>query len=344
MEYPKLGISGLRVSQICLGASQFGARVDEATARRITDSAFDAGVNFIDTADSSESYGNEESERITGKVIGAKREHWILATKVHNRIGTGPENSSLGRRWLMRAIDKSLERLNTNYIDIWYFHNDDRDTPIEESLRAVGDIIRSGKVRYFGLSNFQAWRVAEVVHVCREIGVPKPVVCQPYYNAINRQCETELLPACAYFGLGVVTYSPLARGVLTGKYKPGEAPPTDSRAAHKHKRFMETEMREDAFVLAQKIKAHAEKRGMTAGQFALNWVLNNRLVTSVLVGPRTEEQWREYLGALQHAINAEDEALIDAMVKPGHPSTPGFNDPKFPILGRIPRGLHIPQT
>lgn len=146
MKYPKLGVSGLRVSQICLGASQFGARVDEATARRITGSAFDAGVNFIDTADSSESYGNEGSERVVGKVISGKRDDWILATKVHNRIGTGPQNSSLGRRWLMRAIDESLERLKTDHVDIWYFHNDDRDTPLEEALRAVGDIIRSGKV------------------------------------------------------------------------------------------------------------------------------------------------------------------------------------------------------
>lgn len=179
--------------------------------------------------------------------------------------------------------------------------------------------------------------MAEVVHVCREIGVPKPIVCQPYYNAVSRQCEAELLPACAYFGIGVAAYSPLARGVLTGKYKPGESPPPDSRAASRHKRFMETEMREDALVLAQTIKAHAEKRGMTAGQFALNWVLNNRLVTSVIVGSRTEAQWRDHLGALRHAFNAEDEALVDTLVNPGHSSTPGFTDPKFPVLGRVPR-------
>jgi aryl-alcohol dehydrogenase (NADP+) len=167
--------------------------------------------------------------------------------------------------------------------------------------------------------------------------VPPPVVCQPNYNAMNRQPETELLPACAHYGLGVVPYSPLARGVLTGKYLPGQTPPQESRAGRKDRRIMETEFREESLVMAQQIKAHAEKRGMTAAQFALNWVRNNALVTSVLAGPRTEEQWQEYLGALAFKFTDEDEALIDGLVKPGHPSTPGFNDPKFPMLGRIAR-------
>jgi len=167
--------------------------------------------------------------------------------------------------------------------------------------------------------------------------VPPPVVCQPYYNAMNRQPETELLPACAHYGLGIVPYSPLARGVLTGKYQPGQTPPQESRAGRKDRRIMETEFREESLVMAQQIKAHAEKRGMTAAQFALNWVRNNALVTSVLAGPRTEEQWQEYLGALAFKLTDEDEALIDGLVKPGHPSTPGYNDPKFPMLGRVAR-------
>jgi aryl-alcohol dehydrogenase-like predicted oxidoreductase len=146
--------------------------------------------------------------------------------------------------------------------------------------------------------------------------------------------ETEVLPACANYGLGVVPYSPLARGVLTGKYAPGQAPAADTRAGHKDKRMMETEFREESMVMAQKLKAHAEKRGMSAGQFAFNWVLNNRFVTSVLAGPRTFEQWTEYLGGLAHPFSSEDEALVDSMVKSGHPSTPGYNDPKYPLTGR----------
>jgi len=334
MEYRRLGKSGLKVSELCLGTMMFGDRTDESTAQRITDSAADAGVNFIDTADS---YAKSVSEQITGKVIGAKRDRWILATKVYNRMGSEPNDSGLGRRWLMKEIDASLKRLNTSYLDIWYFHADDLKTPIEESVAAVGDIIRAGKVRYFGLSNYQSWRVGLVVHACEKRGVPPPVVCQPYYNAMNRQPETELLPACAHYGLGIVPYSPLARGVLTGKYLPGQAPPQESRAGRKDRRIMETEFREESLVMAQQIKAHAEKRGMTAAQFALNWVRSNALVTSVLAGPRTEEQWQEYLGALAFKLTDEDEALIDGLVKPGHPSTPGYNDPKFPMLGRVAR-------
>jgi len=171
--------------------------------------------------------------------------------------------------------------------------------------------------------------------LCDRLGVPRPVVCQPYYNAMNRMPEVEVIPASVAFGLGVVSYSPLARGVLTGKYTPGAEPPAESRAARKDKRMLQTEFREESMVMAQTIRAHAEKRGMTGGQFALNWTLNNRAVSSVLAGPRTIDQWSEYLGALEHAFNAEDEALIDGLVAPGHPSTPGYSDPKYPISGRL---------
>ena len=334
MEYRKLGNSGLAVSELCLGTMMFGDRTDEATAMRIATSALDAGINFIDTADS---YAKGMSERVVSKLIAANRDYWVLATKVFNPMGDKPNQSGLGRKWLMQEIDASLKRLGTNYIDIWYFHIDDRNTPVEESLATVAEIMRAGKVRYFGLSNYQAWRVAQIVHTCEQLGMPKPIVCQPYYNAMNRQPETELFPACAHYGLGIVPYSPLARGVLTGKYAPGAAPPEESRAGRKDRRLMETEFRAESLVMAQEIKAHAEKRGMTAGQFALNWVRNNQLVTSVLAGPRTEAQWAEYLGALKYKLTDEDETLIDRLVKPGHPSTPGYNDPRFPLLGRSAR-------
>jgi aryl-alcohol dehydrogenase (NADP+) len=154
---------------------------------------------------------------------------------------------------------------------------------------------------------------------------------------MNRLAEAEMFPACRHYGLGVVPYSPLARGVLTGKYAPGAKPAGDTRAGRNDRRMLESEFREESLRHAQRIKEHAEKKGMTAGQFALNWVLNNGLVTAVIAGPRTEEQWRDYLGALKHGFDAADEALVDSLVPPGHTSTPGYTDPKFPILGRVAR-------
>ncbi len=331
MEYRKLGNSGLKVSPICLGTMLFGEATDAAEAGRIVASAREAGVNFIDTADA---YAKGESERVTGRLIAADREQWVLATKVGNPMGKGPNDGGLSRGWMMRAIDASLLRLDTDWVDIYYLHLDDPSTPIEETLVAMSEIIAAGKARYFGISNYRAWRIAQIAELCGKLGVPAPIVCQPYYNAMNRMPETEVLPACQNYGMGVVTYSPLARGVLTGKYAPGAAPSADSRAGRKDKRMMETEFREESMRIAQQLKAHAEQRGMSAGQFALNWVLNNRIVTSVLAGPRKFEQWTEYLGALAHGFTSEDEALVDCMVKSGHPSTPGFNDPRYPISGR----------
>ena len=335
MEYRRLGNSGLKVSIICLGTMMFGDRTPRPAAARIVGLAADAGINFIDTADS---YGAGASEQVVGQLIGKRREHWVLATKVQNAMRPGDPNAGgLGRKWMMYEMGASLERLKTDYVDIYYLHRDDLGTPLAETVATMGDLIRAGKVRYFGLSNFHAWRIAEIVHTCRRLGVPEPIVLQPYYNAMNRMAEVEMFPACEYYGIGIVPYSPLARGVLTGKYSPDAKPAGDTRAGRKDRRLMETEFRRESLELAQRIKAHAESRGMTAGQFALNWVLHNRLVTSVLAGPRTVEQWQEYVGALQHGFDADDEALIDDMVAPGHPSTPGYNDPKFPIAGRKAR-------
>jgi aryl-alcohol dehydrogenase (NADP+) len=343
MEYRNLGRSGLKVSPICLGTMMFGDRTDEAEAARIVGSARDAGINFIDTADV---YVKGESERITGKLIAADRERWVLATKVANPMpapgisnpgGGDPNRRGTGRKWILQAIDESLERLGTDYVDIYYLHRDIEKTPLEETLGAMADVIAEGKARFFGISNFRGWRIAEVMRVCGEMGIEKPVVCQPYYNAMNRQPENDILPACAHYGIGVVPYSPLARGVLSGKYKPGEAPPAESRAGRKDKRIMETEFRDESLKIAQDLKAHAGKKGLTTTDFAVNWVLRNSIVSSVIAGPRTLEQWEAYLAALGKKFDAEDEALVDSLVRPGHPSTPGYNDPSYPLTGRIVR-------
>jgi aryl-alcohol dehydrogenase-like predicted oxidoreductase len=334
MIYRKLGASGLDVSVICLGTMMFGGRTDEAVASEIVGNARDAGINFVDTADA---YGEGASEEITGRAIAADRNRWVIATKVGNQIGEGRNRKGLSRKWLFEALDASLKRLGTDYVDIYYLHKEDHDTPLDETVGAMADLIRAGKVRHFGVSNHRSWRVAELCNICDQMGIGRPVVSQPYYNAMNRMPEVEHLPACGFYGLGVVPYSPLARGVLTGKYEPGAAPPEDTRAGRGDKRIMQTEWRDESLWLARVIKGHAESRGMTAGQFALNWVLNNEYVTSVVVGPRTMEQWHEYLGALDHAFSAEDEAFLDGLVAAGHPSTPGFNDPAYPIEGRLPR-------
>jgi aryl-alcohol dehydrogenase-like predicted oxidoreductase len=334
VEYRHLGRSGLKVSPLCLGTMMFGGPTDEPTAQRIIAKAREAGVNFIDTADA---YTGGRSEEVTGRAISNQRDQWVLATKLANATGEGPNGGGLSRKWVMRAIDTSLRRLGTDYVDVYYLHKEDLGTPLDETIRAMGDLVRAGKIRYFGVSNYKSWRVAEICNICDRLGIDRPVVSQPYYNAMNRMPEVEHLPACAHYGLGVVSYSPLARGVLTGKYAPDAAAPADSRAGRKDRRMLQAEWRPESLRLAQEIKQHAEARGMTAGQFAVRWVLNNTLVTGTIAGPRTEAQWDDYVGALDHAFTAEDEALIDRLVPPGHPSTPGFSDPAYPIEGRLPR-------
>jgi aryl-alcohol dehydrogenase-like predicted oxidoreductase len=330
MEFRRLGDSGLEVSTLCLGTMTFGDRTDAAEAQRIVDAAFDAGVNFIDTADV---YTKGASERIVGSAIKAKRRHWILATKVGNAMTTKPHDGGLSRRWIHEACNDSLARLGTECIDIYYLHKDDPDTPLAETVGAIGDLIRSGKVRYVGVSNYRGWRIAEVVAECEAQGVPRPIVCQPYYNLLNRMPEVEILPACDYYGLGVAPYSPIARGVLTGKYRGGNKP-EDSRAGVNDQRILETEFRAESLAIAEKLETHAKKTRRTATQFALAWLWANRIISSVIAGPRTLAQWAQYLDAIGTSWHDEDEALVDSLVQPGHPSTPGYSDPQYPFFGR----------
>jgi aryl-alcohol dehydrogenase-like predicted oxidoreductase len=334
IEYRRLGQSGLLVSPLCLGTMMFGGATDAADAARIIDRARDDGINFIDTADV---YTGGESERITGRAIAAHRDWWVLATKYANATGAGPNGAGLSRRYAFIAVDASLKRLGVDTIDILYLHKEDHATPLEEVVHAIADLVRSGRIRHFGVSNHCAWRAAEICRLCDQAGIDRPVVSQPYYNALNRMPEVEHLPACQHLGLGVFPYSPLARGVLTGKYAPDAQPEAGSRAGRQDKRMMETEWRPESLRIAQTLAEHARARGITPGQFAFAWVLNNRLVTGAIGGPRTMEQWQDYMGALAYRFTAEDEALVDGLVTPGHPSTPGYNDPAYPLEGRLPR-------
>jgi len=332
MRYRRLGSSNLQVSLLCLGSMMFGDQTDAAEAMRIVADARAHGVNFIDTADV---YAHGESERIVGRCLAGDRERWVLATKVGNSMGDLPTEGGYSRAWMMRAVDASLARLATDYIDICYLHRDFDGANMEEAVRALGDLIRAGKIRYFGVSNFRAWRIAEIVGLCRELGVPQPVVCQPYYNLLNRMPEVEILPACQSLGIGVVPYSPIARGVLTGKYLPGAAPEAGSRAARKDERIMQTEFRAESLAIAQRLKTRADELGVTLGQYATAWVLRNGAVSAVIAGPRTLAQWQDYAPALTLQLAVEDEALVDSLVPPGHPSTPGYTDPSYPVRGRF---------
>jgi aryl-alcohol dehydrogenase (NADP+) len=331
MEYRKLGRSGLKVSPLCLGAMMFGGPADEAASQRMIAAARDAGINFIDTADV---YNGGKSEEVVGRAIRAERDQWVVATKLNGIMGPGPNQRGSSRKWIFEAARRSLARLGTDYIDVYYLHREDLETPLEESVHALGDLVRAGMIRYFALSNHKAWRIAEICNICDRVGLDRPVATQPHYNALNRMAEVEQFPAAAHYGLGIVPYSPLARGVLSGKYPPDAAPPADSRAARNDARMMQTEWRPESLAIAQKLKAHAEALGMTPSQFALAWVLDNRLVTSVICGPRTEAQLLDYVGVIGRRLPAASEALVDGLVAPGHPSTPGYRDPMEPVEGR----------
>ena len=334
VDYRYLGRSALKVSPLSLGTMMFGQQTPDPEAFRIIDKAREQGINFIDTADV---YGNGASEKVVGEGIKAHRHHWVLATKFVNSHNKGPNLGGHSRKWVIETVENSLRRLGTDYIDLLYFHRAVFDAPLEEPVRAIADLIRAGKLRYFGVFNFRGWRIAEVAHLADQLGIDRPIASQPLYNIVNRTAEAEQLPAAAYYGLGVVSYSPLARGVLTGKYQPGQAPAADTRAGRGDKRILETEWRPESLEIAKQIAEHARAKGIEPADFALAWVLNNQLVSAAITGPRTEAHWDNYIRALDVKLDADDEALVDRLVAAGHPSTPGFNDPSHPVEGRVPR-------
>ncbi len=332
MQYRNLGNSNLKVSALCLGTMMFGDQTGHEEAAAIVTDARAHGVNYIDTADV---YSKGGSETMVGELLKGQRHDWVLATKLGNKMSERVNEGHYSRSWMLREVAASLARLQTDHVDILYLHRDYNGMNLEEPLRAIDAMLRAGQIRYWGVSNFRGWRIAEMVRLAGQLGMPRPVVCQPYYNLLNRMPEVEVLPACAHYGIGVTPYSPIARGVLTGKYTPGQAPESSSRAGRADKRLAETEFREESLQIAQQLKVHAEGQGISLAQFACSWVLANPVVSSVIAGPRTLAQWQDYLPALDYVLTAEDEALVDRLVKPGHPSTPGYTDPAYPLNGRL---------
>lgn len=331
MQYRSLGRAGVKVSPLCLGTMMFGGQTSEADSIRIIHKALDQGINFIDTANS---YNAGESERVVGKAIRERRDHVVLATKSRQKMGEGPNEQGGSRLHLMHELNASLKRLGVDHIDIYYYHAPDYSTPIDETLRALDDMVRWGKVHYIACSNFRAWRLCEALWTSDRLNLHRFACVQPLYNLVNRDIEVELLPLCQEHGIGVVSYSPLARGILTGKYKPGGEFPEGSRAARNDVRMRQAELREESLEVAQQLAAHCERRGVTPSQFALAWCLANPILTAVILGPRTMEQFDDNLASLAVEITAEDEALVDRLVPPGEHTGKGFQDVAYPVLGR----------
>jgi len=332
MNYRLLGRSGIRVSPLCLGTMMFGSQTTEADSIRIINRALEAGLNFVDTADM---YNAGEAERIVGKAIKDRRNSVVLATKGRHKMGEGPNDWGATRLHMRQALDASLSRLATDHIDLYYIHAPDYDTPIEETLRFFDDAVHQGKILYPACSNFRAWRVCESLWTSDRLGLARFAAVQPLYNLVNRDIEVELLPLCQAYGLGVVSYSPLARGILTAKYKPGEAFPEGSRASRNDKRLREAELREDSLVISQQLADHCRTKGCPPSQFALAWALANPIISSIILGPRTMEQLEDNLAALKISITPEDESFVDRLVPPGEHSGKGFNDPLYPVTGRM---------
>lgn len=334
MEYRPLGRSPLQISPLTLGTMMFGGATDAAESLRIVHDARDAGINSMDTADV---YNKGETEKVVAKAIAGERDRWVLASKVGNRMGDGPNLLGFSRKWVMEGVEASLRRLDTDYLDIVYLHRDFPGQSLEEPLRALDDLMRQGKIRYYGLSNFRGWRIAEAVRASQQLGMAAPAVTQPVYSLVNRIAEQEQLPAAHEYGMGIISYSPLARGVLTGKYRSMDDVPADSRVARSDPRMLATEWRAESLEVANAIRERAEVRGHTTADFATAWVINNALVTSAIAGPRTFDQWRGYLRALALKLDAEDEAFVNGLVSPGYASTHGFHDPAHRVSGRLAR-------
>jgi aryl-alcohol dehydrogenase-like predicted oxidoreductase len=309
----------------------FGGQTGEQESTDIIHKALDQGINFVDTADM---YNQGESERVVGKAIAGRRREVVLATKGRQPMGSGPNDRGGSRLHLMRALDESLQRLNTDYVDIYYLHAPDEETSIEESLRAMDDMVRSGRVRYAACSNFRAWRLCESLWTSDRLNLNRFACVQPLYNLVNRDVEVELLPLCRNQQVGVVSYSPLARGILTGKYAPGKPPGEGTRAGRADPRMMQAEWREASLEAAQRLTQHCQNRGVPTSQFALAWCMANPVITSVIIGPRTMSQFDDNLASLEVAITDDEEALVDSIVPPGEHSGHGFQDSAYPITGR----------
>jgi aryl-alcohol dehydrogenase-like predicted oxidoreductase len=309
MEYRTLGRTGARVSALCLGAWMFGDRADAAESERILDESRAAGINFVDTANV---YAGQRSEEILGNWFAAgdgRREDTFLATKVHGRVAPGPNGAGNHRYHVVRQVEASLRRLQTDRIDLYYFHRPDPETPVAEQVGVMQDLVRQGKVVHYGTSHYPAWMILQGMWDAARLSGPAWVADQPRYSLVDRAIEPDVVPFAQETGYGLVPHSPLAGGFLTGKYRRGEAAPGDSRGARREG-FLD-ERSDEAWALLDRLTEVAREAGCTPGQAAIAWVLTRPFVDSTIIGPRSVEQFRDNLGAQDVTLPAEAVAALD---------------------------------
>ena len=312
MQYRKLGRTGLKVSAICLGSATYGYQVNETEAINIIKKALAAGVNFFDTADA---YAGGRSEEIVGKALKGERHSVVLATKVAGKMGPGVNDAGLSRKHIMKGIEDSLHRLQTDYIDLYYVHDVDYETPIEETLRTLDDLVHQGKVRYIACSNFHAWQLCKALWVSGLHNLVRFDCIQPPYNLLARDIEYELLPLCAGEGVGVCVYNPLAGGMLTGKHDPDKPPAEGTRFALERIGSIYRERYWSAinFEAVARLRQIAKEHSRSLAQFALAWVLNNETITSAICGSTSPKQLEENVGAAEIELSAEELTVCDGV-------------------------------
>lgn len=321
MQYTHLGRTGVKVSPLCLGTMNFGSRTPEDEAVRIIDQAIEAGINFIDTAnlygDANEGVGR--SEEIIGEALSrnGKRSRIVLATKVFFPMDPDDPNSSgLSRRHIIAECEASLKRLRTDHIDLYQLHRPVKHIPIDETLRALDDLVLAGKVRYIGTSEFPAWQIVEALWTSDRLGLNRFVTEQTFYNMTYRMTERELVPMAQRHGIAIMTYSPLGGGILTGKYRRDQSYPNDTRLTFEPWAAFWDDLNDRVFDLLDVLAEISEEKGCTISQFVLAWTMAQPGITSVIVGPRTREQLADNLGALEVSVTDEDRKRIDAVSPP----------------------------
>lgn len=315
MDYHSLGATGAKVSPLCIGTMNFGNPTPEDESIRIVHAALDAGVNFFDTANM---YNDGESERILGKALAqsGRRDQAIVATKAYNRVGPGPNEAGLSRLHLIRACEDSLRRLGTDWIDLYQMHRPDPTTPIEETLSALTDLVRAGKVRYIGSSTHPAWQIVEAILVSEMRGYARYVTEQPPYNLLDRRIENELVPMALKYGVGILPWAPIAQGVLVGRYSSESPPPPDSRLVRRGGIYAER-VTPRGIEVGQRFVELARERDLTPAQFALLWVKDQPAITAPIYGVRTLAQLEEVIPVVGMTLSEADRAACDELNPPG---------------------------
>ena len=320
MEMHFLGKTGIKVSELCFGTMTFGGRgrhkiigeVDQKEADTLVGMALDAGINFFDTADV---YSEGLSEEICGKALGTQRKNIILATKVRARIGPGPNDVGLSRHHILEGCNASLKRLGTDYIDLYQVHSFDPITPLEETLRALDDLVRQGKVRYIGCSNFAGWQLMKALSISERYGWEKFVSLQALYSLIARELENELVPLCLDQGMGILVYSPLGGGFLTGKYRRGQPRPEGARLSQTESSSLPFD-EEKGFNIVEQLDRIGKEHNATVAQAALNYLLRKQGITSVIIGARTREQLAENLRTIDWEMTPAEATRLDELTQP----------------------------